>query len=265
MQATRLWRLACLLVLGSAALASCGKDEATTHPNTPQGGANGGASAGTRATPVAGDDSGPLGNGGASGGSTTTGGSTTGGSSTNVGGDGTAGAHANNGTMGDAGAGGVLGAGGSGANSPPGEQLVLCTRITSKVPHADAQARAFAKAVFGDCRIKWVVPLGPNLDEYRQQLVVWNLEFWGCQGKPVSDFGLVYGMPALSAGDADLLVELYLATVDAELQLSSEEKSVMKAALDRLAKPLISSPSADPSHSSCVDESGGTAGHGGAP
>lgn len=195
------------------------------------------------------------------------GGSTTGASGTNTGGDGAAGAggHAPLGVAGAAGAGGVLGGGGSGPNSPGGEQLVLCIRITNQVPRADIQARAFAKAIFADCRIKWVVPLGEDLDEYRQQLVIWNLEFWGCQGKAVSDFGLVYGTPALSAGDASLLIEHYLTTVDAEVQLSTDERSEMKAALDRLAEQLISSPSEEPSQSSCVTNTGGAAGAAGAP
>jgi hypothetical protein len=255
MQPTRLWRLACLLVLGSAALASCGKDEATKPSTTPQGG--GGASAGTKGTPTGGDASGAV--GGVSG---STGGSTTGGSTTNLGGD------AGTGAQGfDAGAGGALGNGGnggSGATAPSGEQLELCTRITGKVGHADAQARAFAKAVFADCDIRWVVPLGSDLDEYRQQLVVWSLEFWGCQGNPVTDFGLVWGTPELSAGDAGLLVDHYIATANAELALSIEERVDMASALNRLSEQLISSASVLPSQSSCMRNIGGAGGAAGA-
>lgn len=251
MQATRLWRLACLLVLGSATLASCGKDEGTSHSVTPQGGASG-ASAGTPPTSTAGEPSGAVGGNGG-----TTAGSSTGGSTTNVGGDAGAGAQSPTGMGGD---GGALGSGGSGATPPTGEQLGLCARITGRVGHADAQSRAFATAVFTDCRIKWIVPLKPDLDEYRQQLVVWDLEFWGCQGSPVDDFGLVWGTPALSAGDAKLLIEHYLTTVNTELQLSTDERVEMKAALDRLAEQLISSPSEEPSQSSCVDNTGGAGG-----
>jgi hypothetical protein len=264
MQATRLWRLACLLVLGSATLASCGKDEGTSHSVTPQGGASG-ASAGTPPTSTAGEPSGPVGgNSGVSGGSTA--GSSTGGSTTNVGGAAGAGAQAPTGMGGDAGSGalGNGGDGGSGATTPTGEQLGLCILIDNEVPHADAQARAFAKAVFADCRIRWVVPLGSNLDEYRQQLVIWDLQFWGCQGAPVNDFGLVWGTPALSVGDANLLIEHYLTTVDAELQLSTDQRIEMKAALDRLAEQLISSSSEEPSQSSCVDNTGGAGGAAGA-
>lgn len=262
MQATTLWRLACLLVLGSATLASCGQDEGTT----PKSGGGGGASAGTPATPTAGDDSVALGgNAGASGGSTA--GSTLGGSNTNLGGAAGTGAQPPTGTGGDAGALGNGGNGG-GATTPNGEQLVLCTRLTGKVVHADAHTRAFATAVFADCRIKWIVPLKPDLDEYRQQLVVWDLEFWGCQGNPVKDFGLVWGTPALSAGDANLLIEHYLTTANTELTLSTDERVEMKAALDRLAEQLISSPSEEPSQSRCVTNTGGAggaAGAGGAP
>ena len=186
-----------------------------------------------------------------------------------AGGTATGGADAN--TAGAAGVGGELGTagnGGSGPTTPPGEQLTLCARISNRVPHADAHTRAFATAVFADCRIRWIVPLKPDLDEYRQQLVVWDLEFWGCQGNPVTNFGLVWGTPALSAGDAKLLIEQYLTTTNAELELSTDERAEMKAALDRLAEPLISSPSEQPSKSSCVQNTGGAggaAGAGGAP
>lgn len=264
MQPTRLWRLACLLVLGSAALASCGEDEASKPSTTPQGGV--GASAGTKATPTGGNDSVPVGGNAGTAGSSTAG-SAMGGSSSNVGGDATAGAGAEppTGVGGDAGAGGALGGGGNGP-LPTGEQLVLCTRITGKIGHVDDQSRAFAKALFADCHIKWVVPLGSGLDDYRQQLVDWSYDFWGCEvGSPVADFGLVYGTPALSVGDANLIIEHYLTTVDAEVQLSTDERLEMKAALDRLAKQLISSPAEEPSQSSCVANTGGAAGAGGAP
>lgn len=259
MQATRLWRLSCLLVLGSAALASCGKDEAASPSVTPQSGAGGGASAGTPAS-TAGDTAAPVGGAG------TSGGSTSGGSPTNVGGDATAGAGAQppTGVGGDAGAGGALGGGGNGP-VPPGEQLELCTRVTGKIGHVDAQSRAFATALFADCRIKWVVPPKADLGAYRQQLVDWTYDFWGCDpGQSVTDFGLAYGTPALSVGDANLLIEHYLTTVDAEVQLSTDERADMKAALDRLAKQLISSPSEEPSQSNCVSNTGGAGGATGA-
>lgn len=158
----------------------------------------------------------------------------------------------------------MLGNGGNGP-VPAGEQLVLCTRITGKIGHVSTQSKAFATALFADCRIKWVVPLKPDLDEYRQQLVDWSYDFWGCEpASPVADFGLVYGTPALSVGDANLLIEHYLTTVDTEVQLSTDERTEMKAALDRLAKPLISSPSEEPSQSSCVANTGGAGGAAGA-
>ena len=266
MQATRLWRLACLLVLGSAATASCGKDEAASPSITPGGGeAGGGERSSAGATSTAGEDSGPLGGNASS----TAGSTSTMGGALPAGGTATGSAGAT--TAGAAGVGGELssaGNGGSGSSTPPGEQLVLCTRLTNRVNHAVAQGKAFATAAYADCRVRWIVPLKPDLDEYRQQLVIWDLEFWGCQGNPVTNFGLVWGTPALSAGDASILIELYLTAANAELELSTDERTEMKAALDRLAEPLISSPSEDPSQSSCVDDTGspsGTPGAGGDP
>ena len=67
-----------------------------------------------------------------------------------------------------------------------------------------------------------------------------------------------------NTGDANLLIDLYLTTTNAELELSTDERTEMKAALDRLAEQLISSPSEEPSQSSCVSNNGGTAGAAGA-
>ena len=250
--------LACIGLLGSASLAACGKDEGLGHPTTP---GSGGASAGAEAVPVGGESAGGSGfNGGVSGSVALGGNGMTAGTSA------TAGAAA----VSDAGSGGAAGAAGNAPDTPGGEQLVLCARLTGRVGHADAQARAFAKATFADCRINWVVPLGPNLDDYRQQLVIWNLQFWGCQGQPVGDFGLVYGTPPLSAGDASLLIELYLTAATAELDLSPSELDDMRGALERLAKPWIVSDSSEPSASVCSTDAGGAggaaaAGAGGAP
>lgn len=248
MQATRLWVLACLSVLGSALLASCGEDEGAS--GTAAG--TGGAHAGAPTTLGGGDSAGPAGGANSSG---------------TLGGGGmteTSGASAGTGGGGEAGGGGVPGGGGHGPDRPTGEQLGLCARIAGKVPHADAQSRAFAKATFGDCRVRWLVPLGTQLDEYRQQLVVWSLEFWGCQGRPVETFGLVYGTPALSAGDARILNQHYLATAEAELDLSPGEYVQMQTALERLANPLITSASSEPSQSVCTGGAGGAGGADGA-
>jgi hypothetical protein len=152
---------------------------------------------------------------------------------------------------------------GSGGVDPAGEQLPLCARLSLKTTRATTHSREFAKAIYADCRLSWLVPLTPDLSEYRQQLAVWDLEFWGCQGKPVRTFGLVWGMPQLSAGDVTALIEAYLVATDApaaELGLSPLEYEQMKSALERLAAPYIVDPSTEPSNPSCDLDSGGAGG-----
>ncbi|RYZ09137.1 MAG: hypothetical protein EOO73_05065 [Myxococcales bacterium] len=107
------------------------------------------------------------------------------------------------------------------------------------------------------------MPLDPNLDEYRQQLAIWNLEFWGCQGEPVTTLGLVWGTPRLSAGDVSRLIDAYLLATDAptaELGLSPVEYEEMKSALERLAAPYIADGSAEPSKPRCSSGNGGAGG-----
>ena len=94
--------------------------------------------------------------------------------------------------------------------------------------------------------------------------MIWNLQLWGCQGQPVGDFGLVYRTPPLSAGDANLLIELYLTAATAELDLRPSELDDMRGALERLSKPLIVSDSSEPSASVCPTGAGGAGGAGAA-
>lgn len=243
--------------LAAASLFSCGEDEGTS-PNLNIG--DGGESE----TPIAGAGQSTGGTSTGGGGVANLGGTSAGTVNAGMGGEG--------GTliaMGGAGTG--PGTGGSGAeggtmSTLPGEQLTLCTRLTGLVKHADDAGRAFAKAQFFDCRVKWTLPIPQDQQvPYRDRLVTFNLEFWGCQGDPVTDFALTYDAPDLSRGDVDILVEHYLDVVTEELDLSAPERSEMQAALYRLAAPQIASDSSEPSQSSCPVEMGGGGAGGGAP
>lgn len=249
MHSARASLLCALGLLGALVVFSCGKDEGTS-PNVHPGG-NPGCDADL---PVGGFDSGGTGKGGngnsaASGGVTPTGGAGEGGSPGGVAG-----------AAGDAGASGAF-------NTPEGEQLLLCKRLSGLVDHADKVSRAFSKTTYADCRVKWVVPLEQaQLVEYKNRLVSWSLAFWGCQGNPVTDFALAYHQPNLSQGDADILIQHYLDTVGGEVDLSPAEQTQMKAALERLAAPLLVSASLEPSQSKCPINtgSGGAGGDAGA-
>jgi hypothetical protein len=240
--------LSVLALLGAAGLSSCGQDEGSSpnvHPG--DGGSDSEIAAGQNGGGNA--SQGGNGNSAASGGVTPSGGAGEGGTL-----GGAAGASS------DAGASG-------GSNTLEGEQLLLCKRLSGLVDHADKVSRAFSKTAYADCRVKWVVPLEQaQLVEYKNRLVSWSLAFWGCQGNPVTDFALAYHEPDLSQGDADILIQHYLDTVGAEVDLSPAEQIQMKAALERLAAPLLVSASAEPSQSRCpVDMgSGGAGGEAGA-
>jgi hypothetical protein len=235
--------LCALGLLGAAVAFSCGKDEGSS-PNAHPG--DGGSDSEIAAGQNGGGNAslGGNGNSAASGGVTPMGG---------VGEGGTLGAAA--GASGDSSAGGAV-------NTLEGEQLLLCKRLSGLVDHADKVSRVFSKTTYADCRVKWVVPLEQaQLVEYKNRLVSWSLAFWGCQGNPVTDFALAYHQPDLSQGDADILIQHYLDTVGAEVDLSPVEEAQMAAALGRLAAPLLVSASAEPSQSKCpVDAGGGGAG-----
>jgi hypothetical protein len=261
MQATRFSVPACLCLFASVLVLSCGGDEATTQPH-PACGACGGETA------AAGADSAgfPSFTPGGSGGSTAT---PVGGESAIAGTSGDAGSGtAGSTTGGAAGAsmGGALAGDGGTATNSDGEQLELCVRLSQAAVHSTAVARAYPTSVYFDCRVHWVVALGTaDLATFKNDLLSFNYAFWGCTGTPpVDTFALVFGTPPLSQGDVEALIDLYLADAHAELDLSPLESEQMRAALERLAKPLVTDPSFEPSKSECSAGAGG-AGAGGAP
>ncbi|HVY32364.1 MAG TPA: hypothetical protein VHB79_37765 [Polyangiaceae bacterium] len=249
---TRLGTLASLGVLGAALLLSCGTDEGTA-PFTPgEGGDNGTPTAGAGNSSTSGNSGGGVLNGGTSSGGTSAG-TSSGGIAGNVTPAGGAGHES------EAGAGGMpLMPGG-------GEQLDICARLPTFLQLAPATSKAYQASVYADCRVKWVIPLQPNqaLVDYKNRLVTWSLEFWGCQGAPVTDLALVYPQASLSRGDATILIQYYLDVADAQLDLSPPEHAEMKAALECLAAPLIVSDSEEPSQSKCPVNTG-SGGAGGA-
>ena len=192
-----------------------------------------------------------------------TAGTHTGGSSISDGG--TAPSLAGNGGVSDT-PGGVPGAGAApngGGGAAAGEQLTVCDRLTQHSTHAFNIARNYDHAVYDDCGTRWVTNLylvNKAREDFLNALQAWNLAFWGCGEGSVQNFALVYGTPALSAGDAAALIDKYMTIASADLQLSPAEKVEMQAALERLAQQDIADPSLELSGSLCVPSGGGGAG-----
>jgi hypothetical protein len=248
------WSRPSLVVLLTAGLvlSNCGGDEALdsrpTTPIEPDGGDDSGtsgsnAASGSGAAGPLGGSSGKAGEGPESGGMP-------GGGSLQGGGPPSAGA-------------------GGGSDGPLSEQLSFGLRIPAPSQNATDVARAYNQATYDDCRTRWVTNLFLDKQPSEQHLflnalVTWNYNFWGCDVgvPPVSNFALIWGEAPLSAGDAALLIEHYIAVATAELTLSPPEITEMRAALERLAAPLIEDPSLEPSQSQCDT---GSAGAGGMP
>ena len=260
MQAMRFWVLVVVAVVGSGAFAACADgDVLPSHPQSQAGAAtDGGAPSGGKAVNV----SGSGGRGGASGASTTPEGGAAAGAG--VGGD------ASGAVGGKADGGGAGGVGGA-LNGEDGEQLMLCARLSGQTVLAGRMAHDFEVNVYYDCRVSWLVVKGHALDDFLVSMTSFNYAFWGCANLPVTTFGLVDGQPSLSAADVATLAEDYVAAMNTSLQastqnsLSAPEAVEMTAALERLAKPLITNPAPTLSKSVCDSGAGGAAGAGGAP
>ena len=245
-----------LLLTVGLSLNNCGQDEALdsqpTTPIEPDGG-DGPAAAGSGAqSGSSGGGASPNGGNSGKGGDEPDLGGLPGGGSIQGGGPASAGA-------------------GGGDDGPLSEQLSFGLRIPAPSQNATDVARGYNQATYDDCRTRWVTGLFLDKEPSEQHLflnalVTWNYNFWGCDVgvPPVDNFALIWGEAPLSAGDASLLIEHYITVATAELTLSSAEITEMRAALERLAAPLIEDPSLEPSQSQCDTGTGG-AGAGGMP
>ena len=177
---------------------------------------------------------------------------------------------------GPAGAAGQDSAGGASAGAGPDasagagmvapEQLTFCPRLTTPSVNAFDVTRAYDHAVYDDCRVTWVTNLYLVVnarEDFLNNLLSWSLRFWGCQSPAVDDFALIYQKAPLTSADAAALIDDYIVVATAELTLSTQESSDMRAALTRLAQQTIAQDSADYSNSTCGGP-GGTGGPGGA-
>jgi hypothetical protein len=252
MQATRFRAAALFAVSVAASAPGCGDGDVPSQAPCKHCGGEGGSPDGSGGAGLGGDDSNASGsatlpNGGAA-------------AAANVGGAaGEAGADTHTGGSGGTSAGGEGGGGGTVGDGR--EQLELCVRLAQPGPNATAVDMAYTTAVTLDCRVKWIMPKGQDLADFQNQVLRFNYAFWGCpQWPPVDAFALVFGMPTLSQGDANLLIGHYLKAAQDKLDLSPVERETMQAALVRLSKPLIMDASLEPSKSVCPVNMGGTGG-----
>jgi len=168
---------------------------------------------------------------------------------------------------GGAGGAGAAEAGGSGgAPLEPGGPVALCPRLQRPTILADDVRREYVKAVWFDCRVSSV--LQARTDElylFSNLHLAWNLWFWGCPDAATeTEFGLAFPDSSLTAADAAVLVEHYLAVITARLSLSDGELAEVRVQLERLARAAVENPSADDFSMSTCGE-GGLGGEGGGP
>jgi hypothetical protein len=159
--------------------------------------------------------------------------------------------------------------GGEGGGPPDGpllEELSLCDRLTQVAAKNLKTSKMFELGVYTDCRVDWLARLYVDInkrDDYLNDLLTWNQKFWGCQELPVGDFLLVWGTPALSQGDAKIVIDYYVSAAIEHLELTPKEEQEMREALERLSTLVVTSSSLEPSKPSCADPNGGAGGQGG--
>jgi hypothetical protein len=171
--------------------------------------------------------------------------------------------------------GGNTGSGGDGGSIDPGSggssnALSLCVRLDSPTVLSFDLTRAYDHKVYADCRVKWVTDLYLRVDSrdaFLNNLLAWNMQFWGCTPPAPTDFALIYAPTALTSADAAALINDYIDAASVALAMSAPEIAGMRAALQRLSQSVVVRTSDEFSNPSCSDAgaggSGGVAGAGG--
>lgn len=185
------------------------------------------------------------------------------GASGNAGDDGGADAGGSNpDSGGEAGSAGEATGGTGSVDVPPA--LTVCDRLINPSENSFDVTQGYRAATTGDCRISWVTRLYLDEDQehvFLNRLLRWNLELWGCGGvSPPKNFGLLYTEVPLTSADAEVLIELYMATAITLLEMSSDEIDAMRAMLDFLASRVIERETDELTDSHCPPGAGGAAG-----
>jgi len=130
-----------------------------------------------------------------------------------------------------------------GADAVDAPAPALCVRLGDpdrpvKVLDLSTEVRnGYLTLLSSDCRWDGLFPnRSAVLAEWSNRLYDWNLDVWGCTDRAPNGFALVPSdVVDLTSSDADLLIDLYIATATRALQLSSTEMTGMRRQLELLA------------------------------
>jgi hypothetical protein len=165
----------------------------------------------------------------------------------------------------------------SDAAAESGTQIAICPRlVTPDRPDLTTQfselAKAHMRAVLRECRVRDSVATLPSIPDWLNALNTFGWELFGCSTKSPTTFALVGERPGYSRADVELLIEIYVATVDAQLGLTVSEEREVEALLTALSSSVVTSESDEYSYSTCSDAGAagaagvsGAGGAGGAP
>jgi hypothetical protein len=122
----------------------------------------------------------------------------------------------------------------------------------------------YESALIADCRVNWVTTLyfdssiGLNeRDVFLNNLILWNLELWGCNATAPSSFALIHRPVPLTSADARALIDDYVAVATDRLSMSPPEIAEMRALLTRLSEPVVEEVSDEYSNPDCAGGAGG--------
>jgi hypothetical protein len=163
-------------------------------------------------------------------------------------------------------AGGAASGGGSGQGGMEGGSdasasvaLTVCVRLQSPSVLAFDVTRTYDHTVYADCRVKWVANLYLDVDQrevFLNNLLAWNMRFWGCSPPPPTEFALIFKPAPLTSADAAALIDDYIDVSTQALGLSAPEIDQMRAALEKLSKSVVATVSNDYSKSQCATDAG---------
>jgi len=146
-------------------------------------------------------------------------------------------------------------------------KLLLCLRLNDP-QHPEVVSNlsrkvvdGYLSALFVDCRITKIVDAIPGgLNAFANDLLSWNVSFWGCRDTATNEFGLIHdGVSGLTSADVATLIDHYMKAAIVELSLSAGEQLQMRQALTALGQTVVTRQSDEYTLSNCADGGGDAA------
>jgi hypothetical protein len=115
----------------------------------------------------------------------------------------------------------------------------------------------YLQFVSDDCRVAKLISSNSEIFAFENDLLVYNLDLWGCRNRNVNRFGLIHAsVTDLTSADAARLIDNYIAAATLVLELNAREATQVRQDLAQQSATAITRSGDDYALSTCTAEAG---------